>query len=416
MYQIIALPVLMILGLRTIEKISNYPYLLMGNFVLSVATRFFERQVVLGFGALSLFNNDITIIFLLIAMLAHHKCFTVRKKMVNMLTVTTLVMTIYSMCMGLSENGFNSWWLYDVRKFLFHIVLIIFASTINVQLNLYKVKRWAERVAYALVIYIYIATVVHFVFGMQIGIYTDERPLVSHYAITLVVYILYEVYCQLYKQERPNISLKTMFAILAVVVNRYNTTWVAMFVGIAFLIVFMPNKVKLMNRKFIAQCACAVGCLLVLQKVFGDSNVMDAIVATGDKFNKMEEQDSTFSSRVELWVAMISSLKNTSILTGFSMGSGYYVNYRGTIWQFNPHNGYVETIMRLGIIGCASLIITYLHCIIATVKRHRYLETAAVLAMACYFVAYTYEFELSFILGVIMGNLINKEYVGEELL
>ena len=51
------------------------------------------------------------------------------------------------------------------------------------------------------------------------------------------------------------------------------------------------------------------------------------------------------------------------------MGSGYGISYRGTIWQYDPHNGYVETIMRMGIIGCVLLLISYVYAIRKSLKN-----------------------------------------------
>ena len=44
MYQIFAIPLMLVLGLRTISRVSNYPYLLFGNFILSVLTRFYPNN------------------------------------------------------------------------------------------------------------------------------------------------------------------------------------------------------------------------------------------------------------------------------------------------------------------------------------------------------------------------------------
>ena len=64
------------------------------------------------------------------------------------------------------------------------------------------------------------------------------------------------------------------------------------------------------------------------------------------------------------------------------MGSGYGISYRGTIWQYDPHNGYVETIMRMGIIGCVLLLISYVYAIRKSLKNGFQVGAAIVAAMA----------------------------------
>lgn len=409
MYQIFAIPLLLILGLQTFSRVSNYPYLLFGNFILSVLTRFFPNNALFAIGPITLFNSDITIIFLLLSMIGHRQLFTVKKKSINIAIAFSAVAIVLSFIDGGFTYGLNTWLIADIRKFLYHIILIVFASTCDAQINIPKIKKWAKRIAYALVLYIYVGTAVHYLFGIQLGIYADDRPLVSHYAITLVVYILYEVYEQLYNSKKPSISLATIIAIIAVIINRFNTTWVAMFVGIFVLLLFLPQKKRLLNqRNLILLCVVAVF-LIVMTTSFGDSNLMSSIFETNEKFQKMGEEDTTFGTRIELWTVMLQSLNKRTIWMGLPMGSGYSYLYRGTLWKFDPHNGYVETIMRTGIIGCIALLGCYLGGFITSIRNKRIIGAAIIAAMMVYFVAYTYEFELSFILGYILAKQMNQE-------
>lgn len=404
MYQLFTIPLMLVMGLRTLSRVSNYPYLLFCNFILSTLTRFFPDNVLFALGSITLYQNDITILFLLLTMIAHKEEFTVKRKNINIVIAISFLTILFSFAIGLVSYGVNTWIIADIRKFFYHIVLIFFATTCNVKINIQLVKKWAKRIAYVLVVYIYVATVIHYVFGMQIGVYTDERPLTSHFAITLVIYILYDVYDQLYNSKNPSISLKTVIAIVSVIINRFNTTWVAMLAGIFVLIIFMPEKKKLFNTKNFIILLGVATILISMVTVFNGSSLMTAVYETGDKFKNMGSEDTTFGTRTELWASMLSRLNKRTIWTGLPMGSGYAVYYRGALWKFDPHNGYVETIMRTGIIGCVTLIICYLSGIIASIKNKKNLGAAIIIAMMVYFIAYTYEFELSFILGYILAK------------
>ena len=65
--------------------------------------------------------------------------------------------------------------------------------------------------------------------------------------------------------------------------------------------------------------------------------------------------------------------------------------------------------MRTGIIGCVALLGCYLGGFIASIKNKRIIGAAIIAAMMVYFVAYTYEFKLSFILGYILAKQMNQE-------
>lgn len=409
MYQMFAIPLMLILGLRTFSKVSNYPYLLFGNFILSVLTRFFPNNTLFAIGSITVFHSDITIIFLVLTMIGHRQLFTVKKKSINIAIAFCAVSIVLSFIDGGLTYGINTWLIADIRKFLYHIVLIVFASTCDAPIDIQKVKKWAKRIAYVVVLYIYVGTAVHSLLGIQLGAYADERPLVSHYAITLVIYILYEVYEQLYNSKKPSISLETIVAIIAVIINRFNTTWVAMFVGIFVLLIFLPQKKRLLNqRNFIIVCVIAF-LALMMTTTFKNSNLMTSIFETNEKFQKMSEENTTFGTRIELWTVMLQALNKRTIWTGLPMGSGYSYLYRGKLWKFDPHNGYVETIMRTGLIGCIALLGCYLGGFIISVRNKKVIGAAIIAAMMVYFVAYTYEFELSFILGYILAKHMNQE-------
>lgn len=413
MFRLFALPLILILGFRTFSKASNYPYLLYGCLFLSFLTRFFPNNLLINLGSVAIFHNDLTIFFLLITMFAHPDEFSFKKKNINIIIALTFVIIFFNFASGLIDFGLNNSLVQDIRKFVYHIILIVFATTSDVKIDTYTVLKWAKRFAYAAVLYIYIGTFLHYTFGIQLGAYDDERPLVVHYAILLVVFILYEVYEQLYIYKYPCIAPHTIFAIIAVIINRYNTTWVALFVGIIVLMIFLPEKRRLLNPYFITLVIAIIVAVIVAMLLFANTSVMSAILTTSEKFENLGKSESTFGTRLELWGGLLATLDKKTIWTGVSMGSGYGISYRGTIWQYDPHNGYVETIMRMGIIGCVLLLISYVYAIRKSLKNGFQVGAAIVAAMAFYFIAYTYEFELSFILGYIIALNMNKES-GEE--
>ena len=141
MYQIFAIPLMLVLGLRTFSRVSNYPYLLFGNFILSVLTRFFPNNTLFAIGPITLFHSDFTVIFLLLAMIGHRQLFTVKKKSINIAIAFSAFSIVLSFMDGGVTYGINTWLIADIRKFLYHIILIVFASTCDAPINIPKVKK-----------------------------------------------------------------------------------------------------------------------------------------------------------------------------------------------------------------------------------------------------------------------------------
>lgn len=407
MYRFIVLPFLVILGLATVRKVSNYPYLLLGNYVINILNRFASSSVLVSVGGISLYNNDLTVFFLLFSLLAHFNQFHIRKK--NGSIAIYALMVLCSLVVGLLTYGVNSWLVYDIKIFAYNIILIVFCAFVDCEIDYEKVYVWIKGVAYCVVAYIYFAVILHAATGVQIGAYTDARPLVSHYAITLVVFIIYEVYKQLYLSERPSISVSSFICMVAIIINRYNTTWVAMFLGLVLLVVFMPNKRALFNQKFVVQLFAITIIGVFAFTTLSKTTVMDDIVDTQNKFNTIQESNNTFAARVEVWGAMLASLESeTEWIFGKPMGSGYYVNYRGALWEYNPHNAYVETIMRIGLIGCIAMIFMNIKLIYQAFIAKKRIIIAIMIPIMAYWITYTYEFELSCLFGLFLHMVTAK--------
>ena len=132
MFRLFALPLILILGFRTFSKASNYPYLLYGCLFLSFLTRFFPNNLLINLGSVAIFHNDLTIFFLLITMFAHPDEFSFKKKNINIIIALTFVIIFFNFASGLIDFGLNNSLVQDIRKFVYHIILIVFATTSDV--------------------------------------------------------------------------------------------------------------------------------------------------------------------------------------------------------------------------------------------------------------------------------------------
>ena len=113
--------------------------------------------------------------------------------------------------------------------------------------------------------------------------------------------------------------------------------------------------------------------------------------------------EGTIGTRYAIWGAAISSLKNPlEWIFGKSLGSGYHVRYLGNAWAASPHSGYIECLMRSGILGAITFFGTILGTIIINLKKKKILNVALIIAILFYWFPYSYTIEVSALLGTIM--------------
>lgn len=381
-------------ALRDTDKIIDnliYMYLCnMFNYILFVSVPWLN----IGF---SLYASDCTILLLLLIILA--KKVPIKKRWTTLWVSVLLMMAIASAIRGLMRFGFSSDFFADLRKYLYFIIAVIYAATIPIKREWRYFEKKLDKLYWFLTLYSLVILAFYFA-GMPLGERSSNRPLISDIAIVYAAYIAIKWYEDLLLSERVSIRWSTVLFTITLILNRFNTTWVALLVSILIMVLmrsFDKNK-KQLNTSIYIQLIALILFGAVFLKVFGESSVVNSLQTTMSKFDA--SQDNTFSSRLELWGSMMATAKGISALIGYPFGNGFYVIYRGGLWQTIPHNGYIETLLRLGYIGLFALVAYMVTLIINAIKRKSVLPI--MLCAVC--MVYWYSYQLTLEQGIIIGT------------
>jgi len=102
----------------------------------------------------------------------------------------------------------------------------------------------------------------------------------------------------------------------------------------------------------------------------------------------------TYQARTESWVQFVSQWSHYPIWDKlFGQGLGYgFGRYTGGVWvTFQPHNWYVLCLIRLGLVGLATVIMAVISTFVLAVTRGKYYAAAVIASTAVYGWAYSWE-------------------------
>ena len=147
-------------------------------------------------------------------------------------------------------------------------------------------------------------------------------------------------------QARRLTRLGVVLLVFVVLLNR-RTVWLTMIIGIAVLMV----RGRQLRRRTVA---IVVGAVLVTVAIYvalggtsGDEPVARSALGTG-----------TLDWRIQGWSELLSGLSNSPVqwLIGEPFGSGFAREVQGTEVLADPHDFYISTLLRAGVVGLLALV------------------------------------------------------------
>lgn len=147
--------------------------------------------------------------------------------------------------------------------------------------------------------------------------------------------------------------LALLFLLFSVALNR-RTMWVALIAGLATFAVRDRDWARRMGA-LLAGLA-VVGTLAVLA-------LPDDTLQTDEAVAASATNTGTLNWRVAGWTDLLSQPRsNLDWLVGEPMGAGFEREVSGVTLESNPHSFYVQTLLRLGLLGVAAQIVLYAAC------------------------------------------------------
>lgn len=352
----------------------------------------------------NLYSSDCTILLMIFIWVV--KGMKIKKRLYMGLVGVFLIMAGQAAIRGLMTFGMSSEFWGDLRKFLYFGMSILYFYNVPIKRPLRAFERNVYRVFNFLTIYALIILAFYFA-GMPLGERANERPLLADFAIIYAAFAAYNWYKDLILSDKPEISMKTILYTITLILNRFNTTWVALLVSLGVLIIsrVRDKNSTTLSKKFYFQVAI----IAILVGIFTSSNnvIMYRLMESTAKFDTNE--NNTFSSRIELWQSMISFVQGRFALIGYPFGSGFHAYYRGSYWQASPHNGYIESLLRTGYIGVVALVIS-----IITIMKQAFVKRNILPIMLCaicmtFWGAYSLTFEQGVLIGLCAHYVFRRE-------
>lgn len=389
---------------RTLRDSDNIIYNILFCYLCQILNYKLVGSVAwISFGV-NLYPSDCTILLMIFVWIV--KSMKIKKRLYMGLVGVFLIMAGQAAIRGLMTFGMSSEFWGDLRKFLYFGMSILYFYNVPIKRPLRAFERNVYRVFNFLTIYALIILAFYFA-GMPLGERANERPLLADFAIIYAAFAAYNWYKDLILSDKPEISMKTILYTITLILNRFNTTWVALLVSLGVLIIsrVRDKNSTTLSKKFYFQVAI----IAILVGIFTSSNnvIMDRLMESTAKFDTNE--NNTFSSRIELWQSMMSFVQGRFALIGYPFGSGFHAYYRGSYWQASPHNGYIESLLRTGYIGVVALVIS-----IITIMKQAFVKRNILPIMLCaicmtFWGAYSLTFEQGVLIGLCAHYVFRRE-------
>lgn len=362
---------------------------------------------------INLYPPDFLVVLMLFVLCL--KRIQLRKNWFTYLWIIFFFLVLTSMLRGVITFGFTSDFFADFRKYLYFAIGILYFAYIPFKRFLLSFEKKIDGLFIFVSLYVW-AGVLLYMAGSSLGTYGNlDRPLLSDYAIIMAAYTTYKWYKALIEECR--ITFLPIFFTITLIINRFNTTWVALVVAIMVIILLrrIDSRYKKMPKTMMYQMFILIVIVVVAYKLMQNTALFTSVAGNLDKFNLNE--NNTFSSRVELWLSAIASITGTTLLLGQAMGSGMHVRYRGGLWQATIHNGYLELIFRTGIFGLLSIMLIMIGLIRKALYQRNILIVAIFSIMIVYWSAYNITFEQGMLIGLCANCLLTRraEYEMDDI-
>jgi hypothetical protein len=244
----------------------------------------------------------------------------------------------------------------EARRFLRYFAAALYFSTVEVEPNL--LRRLGQIWLTAAVAFSVISVVrwVANAMGVAGGFLGDGSDLrVVNSAETLIIAQGALIALPLLRERSRGLVRYLAPALLAcVVLLQHRTVWIGAVVGTVYLL----SRERALTPRVIA--GLSVGLVMfaaLIVAVFDDADVDVA-----DQLTESSQSTGTFEWRVEGWRVLLSESGPTNLsetVVGQPFGKGWDRAMYGTVVEVSPHNFYIESYLRVGVLGLFVIIALY---------------------------------------------------------
>ena len=249
--------------------------------------------------------------------------------------------------------------------------------------------------------------------GLTIGLPVDQqpflngRPLYAWPTLFIAQAALLSFFAVPLKSRWAGLPGLPYLFMIAVLLFRHRTVWAAMAVSVvAMWTMLRPERSvdgRTVSRHWAGVLVGAGFLIVVLLAGTGASLERDLATAT----RTATSPGSTFIWRLEGWKALLDAqgANPKDLVLGIPYGAGYHREVFDAEVEYSPHSWYVQTISRVGVLGCGLMVLALLQLFRrgrAAGLLPRNLGALLVLSIVVYGIAY-YPPEIE---GILMGLVV----------
>lgn len=337
-------------------------------------------------------------------------------KSIKLTLYFVLVVFLLSMFRGFFQNDFT-YVIEDVRRLLesFFIPMLCFMY-LPFNLKDAKVKKIIRNFSIGIVVYCIICWILDLGLGISVmpaqsDSGTTMRVFRAEQALIVALIAVYKVYSDLIQENRRYISIEGIALILVVVLLQHRSVWFSLAIGILYVLIkCIPIRKKGSNEiyistKLLMQFVILIVLIPIFLFLFKDSELFVGLMAGIEGINA--EEGSTLSYREQLWTAHLIGLNYIEWLVGKPFGSGYLIQLTNYSREITPHNAYIQTIIRSGVIGLLAVVTFVLTTILECSKRKSVWGLAFCLMVLVFWIPYTYNFFAGIAFAFVLKSLVN---------
>ena len=329
----------------------------------------------------------------------------------------TIVMGIFciGIVRGLIKNPFNLV-MEDIRRLIWaFIVPVLCLSRMPFSFDDTRTVRKITRYSNVIFAFCFVCWFIDIVFGIhlvaaQSDAQTTMRVLRPEQTLVLAMFAIKSIYDDINTQTKK-ISKRSLLYIAIVVLLQHRSAWAALAVGIVYLFIIASidnGKAKRLfqSKKFFFQFCGIIICLIALFVALRNTNIVNQLLTglqgiTGD-------EGTTLDYRQRLWFAHFESLSPLEWIIGKPYGSGYFISLGSYAREITPHNAYIHTIIRNGLIGIVFVVLFLISVLRMARKVHFGAGEAICVMFLVFFYAYTYNFYTAVVFGCVIQTITNR--------
>ena len=216
--------------------------------------------------------------------------------------------------------------------------------------------------------------------------------------LMIALYTLWEMSRDL--EKKREISLRTLVFTAVIILMQWRTVIVAFLAGFVLVLLGSMKKSRI-SKKLAAEIVGLAVLLAGVLVISGDSSrILKMVYKVFSSFANIMNGTGTFSTRTAVWTEIIQSLVGVNFLFGRPFGQPL-----GLSWTASAHNGYIDCLAKMGIVGVIGLIVLMAFLVRKAIKQKQSVIAILVISLSVYWLGYGFSVEQGALIGFFLGML-----------